>query len=98
MVQAKAKPGYKVIGTIKSIKGNCNAGHKVGDKFEISGRSTAGLCGWLYYDIFPNVVILQAGGDPWGDGVKVEEGILMRCPDIDNEVTIELKRKKQSKP
>ena len=46
----------------------------------------------------PNVVILQAGGDPWGDGVKVEEGILMRCPDIDNEVTIELKRKKQSKP
>ena len=95
MVEAKPKHGYKVIGTIKSVKGHCNAGHKVGDKFEISSRNTAGLCGWFYYDIFPNLVLLQFGGDPWGDGVRVEKGILARCSDIDNEVTIELKRIKQ---
>jgi len=72
-----------VIGTIKSVKGHCNAGHKVGDKFEISCRNAAGLCGWLYYNIFPNLAILQTGGDPWGDGIQVEKGILMRCPDIE---------------
>jgi uncharacterized repeat protein (TIGR04076 family) len=91
MVETKPKHGDKVIGTIKSVKGHCNAGHKVGDKFEISCRNAAGLCGWLYYNIFPNLAILQTGGDPWGDGIQVEKGILMRCPDIDNEVTIELK-------
>jgi uncharacterized repeat protein (TIGR04076 family) len=97
MVEDKPKHGYKVIGTIKSVKGHCNAGHKVGDKFEISGRNSASLCGWFYYGIFPNVVMLQTGGDPWGDDVRVEKGILARCPDIDNEVTIELKRIKYSK-
>jgi uncharacterized repeat protein (TIGR04076 family) len=94
MAAGKVKYGYKVTGTIKSVKGHCSAGHTAGDKFEISGRETAGLCGWFYYAVFPNVVILQSGGDPWGDGVTVEKGILMRCPDIDNEVTIELKRKR----
>ena len=96
MAETKSTHGYKVTGTIKSIKGHCNAGHKVGDEFQITGRDAAGLCGWLYYSIFPNVVILQTGGDPWGDGVRVEKGLLMRCPDIDNEVTIELKRVKNS--
>jgi uncharacterized repeat protein (TIGR04076 family) len=66
----------------------------VGYKFEISVRDTDGLCGWFYYSIFPNLVMLQTGGDPWGDGVKVENCILMRDPDIENEVTIELKRTK----
>lgn len=94
MAADKPKHGYKVIGTIKSVKGHCNAGHKVGDKVEISTRKTAGLCGWFYYDMFPNIVMLQTGCDPWGDGVRVEKGILMRCADIDNEVTIELKRGK----
>jgi uncharacterized repeat protein (TIGR04076 family) len=94
MVETKPKHGDKVIGTIKSVKGHCNAGHKVGDKFEISCRNAAGLCGWLYYNIFPNLAILQTGGDPWGDSVQVEKGILMRCPDIENEGTIELKRTK----
>ncbi len=34
-----AKEQYKVIGTIISIKGNCDFGHKVGQKFELSGYS-----------------------------------------------------------
>ena len=24
--------GYRVVGTIKEVKGSCSAGHKVGDK------------------------------------------------------------------
>ncbi len=40
--------GYKVIGTVKRVKGHCTAGHKVGDKFELSGYSADGLCGFFY--------------------------------------------------
>lgn len=81
--------GYKVVGTIKSIKGNCHAGHKVGDKIELSIRDTGGLCGSFYHDIFPYVVMLEFGGQfpfPGGDV------ILQDCMDRTNLVTIELRR------
>jgi hypothetical protein len=29
--------GYKIVGTIKKIKGACYAGHKAGDQMEVSG-------------------------------------------------------------
>ena len=63
--------GYRLIGTIKSVKGTCVAGHKVGDKLEISGHSSGGLCGFFYHDILPVVTMLQFGGGtqghPWGN-------------------------------
>ncbi len=62
--------GYRVIGTIKSIKGSCHAGHKVGDSFELSGHNSAGVCGFLYHDLFPYIIMLQFGGGfppDWGD-------------------------------
>ncbi len=34
--------GYRVIGTVKSVKGTCSWGHKVGDKIELSGHNTGG--------------------------------------------------------
>jgi uncharacterized repeat protein (TIGR04076 family) len=83
--------GYHVIGTITSIKGTCGAGHKVGDKFEMSSRVNAGLCGWLYYNIFPHLILLQNGGHI---GKGRGKSISMICPDQKNEVTIELKPKK----
>ena len=83
--------GYKVIGTIKSVKGNCRAGHKVGDRLELSGHSSGGLCGFFYHDIFPTITMLQFGGSyPWGDPDKVER----ECIDKGNAVTIELRREK----
>ncbi|MDY6917261.1 MAG: TIGR04076 family protein [Chloroflexota bacterium] len=84
--------GYPVVGTIKGVKGNCSAGHKVGDKLELSGHDTAGLCGFFYHDIYPYLIMLQFGGSfpaEWGGDPDVVE---LECMDRANAVTIELRR------
>ena len=86
--------GNRVIGTIKAVKGTCSAGYKVGDQLELSGHSSGGLCGFLYHDIFPYVIMLQFGGGfppEWGDPDVVE----VDCMDKANAVTIELHRIKK---
>lgn len=83
--------GHRVVGTIKAVKGTCSWGHKVGDTCEVSAHDTAGLCGFLYHDVFPYVVMLQFGGgfpDTWGGPDKVE----LECMDRWNAVKIELRR------
>ena len=83
--------GYRVVGTIKSIKGTCGAGHKVGDTFELSGHSSAGLCGFFYHDLFPYIIMLQFGGGfppEWGNPDVLE----LDCMDKWNLVTLELRR------
>ena len=83
--------GYKVVGTIKSVKGRCSAGHKEGDKIELSSHNTAGLCGFFYQDIFPTGLPLQYGGQyPCGDPDRVQ----LDCMDKYNAVTIELQRER----
>jgi uncharacterized repeat protein (TIGR04076 family) len=82
------KSGTAVIGTIKEVKGNCSAGHKVGDQLELSGYDSSGLCGFFYHDIFPYLIMLQFGGSfpkEWGkpDIVNLE------CMDKYNAVKIE---------
>jgi hypothetical protein len=32
--------GFRIVGTIRSIKGLCKACHKVGDEIELSGHNT----------------------------------------------------------
>ncbi len=84
--------GYRVVGTIKAVKGSCSAGHKVGDKLELSGHNTAGLCGFFYHDIYPYLIMLQFGGSfpaEWGGDQDVVE---LDCMDKWNLVTIELRR------
>jgi uncharacterized repeat protein (TIGR04076 family) len=83
-----APDGYKIVATIKAVKGTCKAGHKVGDTFEISCRNTAGLCGFFYHDIFPTLHMLQFGG-AYASGSDRKE---LECIDRKNAVTIELKR------
>ena len=85
--------GYRVVGTIKSVNGDCPLGHKVGHKFELSGHSSGGLCGFLYHDIFPYLIMLQFGGAlpaEWGD----PDVVTLDCPDQEHLVTIELRRVK----
>lgn len=87
--------GYRVVGTIKAVKGVCPVGHKVGEKFELSGHHTGGLCGFLYHDVFPYIIMLQFGGGfppDWGDPDVIE----LDCVDKENPVTIELRRIKQA--
>ncbi|MDY6880666.1 MAG: TIGR04076 family protein [Desulfatiglans sp.] len=83
--------GCRVVGTIRNVKGVCSAGHKVGDRLELSGYNTAGLCGFFYHGIFPYVIMLQFGGgfpSEWGNPDLLE----LDCMDKVNAVTIELKR------
>lgn len=86
-------PGYKVIATVKSVKGACSWGHEVGDTFNINCHDTAGLCGFFYHDIFPKIAMLQFGGGyppEWGD----PDAMTVECMDRTNLVTLELRREK----
>jgi uncharacterized repeat protein (TIGR04076 family) len=86
------KVGNKVIATVISLKGECNAGHKVGDTFEVSCWNSGNLCGWFYHDIFPHLTALQFGGKfPWWEGDAIE----LECPDRFNLLTIKLERSKR---
>jgi uncharacterized repeat protein (TIGR04076 family) len=90
-MEEQMKIGYRVIGTIKSVKGFCNAGHKAGDQIELSGHSAGGLCGFFYHDVFPYVIMLQFGGGfpaEWGN----PDVINLECMDKANAVSMELKR------
>jgi uncharacterized repeat protein (TIGR04076 family) len=87
--------GYKIIATIKDVKGLCNQGHKVGDSFKIDGHDTGGLCGFFYHDIFPDIMLLQFGGGypaTWHNHHHNPDVIEAECRDRRNAVTIELKR------
>ena len=84
-----------IIGTIKSMKGNCNAGMKVGDKYELSWHSSGGLCGSFYHDLFPIITMLQFGGEfSWAKWTADPEKTTRECGDRRIAVTIELERQK----
>ena len=88
------KVGYRVVGTITAVKGQCHWGHKVGDKIELGIHDAGGVCGFLYHDIFPYILMLQMGGgfpESWGD----PDVVTMDCMDRANAVTIELRRERQ---
>jgi uncharacterized repeat protein (TIGR04076 family) len=84
--------GYRMVAKIISVKGECSAGHKTGDTFEISCHDPAGLCGYFYHDIFPALSTFQFGGSmPWWQGDTIE----FACPDSDNLVRLRLSRTKR---
>lgn len=87
---AKNPEGIKpLIAEVVSVKGNCNAGHRVGETFEIGCWDTGGLCGFFYHDIFPNLNVMQFGGKyPWGSADEVS----LECPDRQNAVTLRIRR------
>jgi uncharacterized repeat protein (TIGR04076 family) len=81
--------GYKVVGTITGVKGECSAAHRIGESFEISCHNPAGLCGFFYHDLFPALSTFQFGGNyPWWQGDVIE----VQCPDSYNLVTMKLER------
>lgn len=56
----------KIIAEVVKMDGICNAGHKIGDTFELSCHKTGGLCGFFYHDLFPRISVIQYGGRyPW---------------------------------
>ena len=89
------KIGHRIIGTIKDVKGKCNAGHKVGDKLDLSGHNTGGLCGFFYHDIFPYILMLQFGGGFPKAWTADQDVVELECMDRFNAVKIELRRIKE---
>lgn len=86
---------YRLVATVKSVKGHCTARHKVGDIFELSYHKSNGLCGGFYHDIFPSICVYQFGGTyPWFPDQDV---FLATCADKMNEVTLEVKRIRKTK-
>ncbi len=84
--------GYNVVATVVGKKGKCNAGHDVGDTFELSCHNPGGLCGFFYHSIFPDLQTFQFGGSlPWWKSDNIE----LTCPDSYNLVTIKLERRKR---
>ncbi|MCR4944174.1 MAG: TIGR04076 family protein [Clostridium sp.] len=89
-------PGYnnKVIATVVSVKGHCAAGHKVGDKFEVSVINAGNMCGLCYNRIFPALCTYQFDGNfPWWVG----DNAIVQCPDQKNLVSIKLEKEKIEK-
>jgi len=71
-----------------SVKGECGAGHKIGDGLELSCWDSGGLCGFFYHDIFPSLSVMQFGGKyPWSSG----DQLTLECPDRENAVTLRLR-------
>ena len=83
-----AEVGKKVIGEVFGLKGHCNMGHKVGDRFELSAYNNGGLCGFFYYALYPYIMMLQFGGkwpDSWGGEV-----LEFDCPDRYNLLSVRI--------
>ncbi len=78
-----------LVAEIVEVKGNCHAGHKVGDTMSIGCWDTGGLCGFFYHDIFPSLNVMQFGGRyPWGPA----DDLTLECPDRANAVSIRIRR------
>jgi uncharacterized repeat protein (TIGR04076 family) len=85
------------MGKIVEVRGECSAGHHVGEEFELTlysedtaaARRTPAVCAFLYYELFPYLTTLQFKGTlPWE---KNKDRFLVSCPD-NNKVVIEITR------
>jgi uncharacterized repeat protein (TIGR04076 family) len=82
--------GYKITATVTGLKGTCNAGHRVGETFDLCAHDPGGLCGFFFHDLFPSLQTFQFGGTmPWWQGDVIE----LQCPDSYNLLTLQLERK-----
>ena len=81
--------GYRIVATVVGAEGHCHAGHNDGDTFEFSCHNPAGLCGFFYHNLFPNLFAFQFGANPpWWQNDTIQH----ECPDRRNLVTLKLER------
>jgi uncharacterized repeat protein (TIGR04076 family) len=87
----------RVVLKIVSVKGTCNAGHKVGQEFDLSKEFTLGyredgkaLCPSAFHAVFAAWRVLRFGGEmPWEENKDLAH---VACPDPVNPLIMELKR------
>lgn len=82
--------------TVKSQKGKCNFGHRVGDKIVFNGRTIQGnICYSALMVLLPKVYAMRFGADfPWAEDKDI---ISNACPDSENPVVFEIRRIKKKK-
>jgi uncharacterized repeat protein (TIGR04076 family) len=81
---------YNVRIKVKSRKGHCEAGHKVGDQWLVGEKTPEGICLFAFSSLFPFIAPLMYGGAfPWD---KDPDVTTVACPDPDNQVVFEIRR------
>ena len=77
--------------TVRSTKGKCYFGHKVGDKIVFDGKSIKGdICYSALMVVLPKVYAMHYGVEfPWAEDKDV---ISNACPDAENPVVFEIRR------
>jgi uncharacterized repeat protein (TIGR04076 family) len=81
---------YDVEITVISQKGNCGAGHKVGDKWIVGHNTPGGICLSAYPAMLTSIDVLIYGGSfPWSQDPDVSGAV---CPDPGNPVVFQIKR------
>jgi uncharacterized repeat protein (TIGR04076 family) len=75
---------------IVSQKGFCGAGHTVGQKFDLTDGTPAGICPSAMHSVYPYILALRWGADfPW----EKEKGVArIACPDPDNPLVMKITR------
>lgn len=82
---------YIIEATVKSQKGTCSFGHKVGDKIIFDGKSVQGdICYSALMGFLPSVYAIRYGAKfPWAQD---KDAIVSACPDGENPVEFEIRR------
>jgi uncharacterized repeat protein (TIGR04076 family) len=77
--------------TVKSQKGKCAFGHKIGDKIIFDGKSVKGnICYSALMVLLPKIFAMLYGVEfPWAENKDV---IFNACPDAENPVVFEIRR------
>jgi len=79
-------PGVQI--KVKSVRGVCPIGHKVGDTFKMLERTPEGICNSAFPSILDCARTLQYGGRfPWD---PTSETALIGCSDSVNTVVFEI--------
>ena len=76
---------------VKSQKGKCAFGHKVGDEIVFDGKSVRGnICYSALMVLLPKIFAMIHGVEfPWAENKDV---IFNACPDAENPVVFEIRR------
>ncbi|MFH0914219.1 MAG: TIGR04076 family protein, partial [Chloroflexota bacterium] len=85
--------GYRIRLTVSSVKGTCDAGHKVGDSWVLESKTPAGVCMSAFSTLYPYIRALRFGAEfPWCEDKDVA---YIACPDPQNPVVFEVRRLRQ---
>jgi uncharacterized repeat protein (TIGR04076 family) len=72
------EPVYFII-TVHEAKGECRAGHEIGDRWEFNWCTPEGMCGSAYHSMYPVLHgLMMTSGRYWGPAA---EKTLVSCPD-----------------